>query len=107
LLKACSSANIGFWYGGTQVHAGKTDPGDVVTTFWACLIAAKSFEDILPQSFLLVGGQTATRSLLAVLKHINKAKTQTLKVDGLSPQFCEGEIEMQGVCCHNLQGAHC
>ncbi|KAK5226426.1 ATP-dependent permease [Exophiala xenobiotica] len=87
----------GFWYGGTQVHAGKTDPGDVVTTFWACLIAAKSFEDILPQSFLLVGGQTATRSLLAVLKHINKAKTQTLKVDGLSPQFCEGEIEMQGV----------
>ncbi|KAK5306945.1 ATP-dependent permease [Exophiala xenobiotica] len=89
----------GFWYGGTQVHAGKTDPGDVVTTFWACLIAAKSFEDILPQSFLLVGGQTATRSLLAVLKHINKAKTQTLKVDGLSPQFCEGEIEMQGQTC--------
>ncbi|KAK5396659.1 ATP-dependent permease [Exophiala xenobiotica] len=76
-----------------------TDPGDVVTTFWACLIAAKSFEDILPQSFLLVGGQTATRSLLAVLKHINKAKTQTLKVDGLSPQFCEGEIEMQGQTC--------
>ncbi|KAK5460883.1 ATP-dependent permease [Exophiala xenobiotica] len=86
----------GFWYGGTQVHAGKTDPGDVVTTFWACLIAAKSFEDILPQSFLLVGGQTAARSLVAVLKHISKAKTQTLKVDGLSPQFCEGEIVMQG-----------
>ena len=97
LLKACSSSTTGFWYGGTQVHAGKTDAGEVVTTFWACLIAAKSFEDILPQSFLLVEGQTAARSLLAVLKHISNAKRQILKLDGLSPQFCEGEIEMQGV----------
>ncbi|KAI1614178.1 ATP-binding cassette, subfamily B, member 4 [Exophiala viscosa] len=84
----------GFWYGGAQIHSGKTNTGRVITTFWGCLIAAKSFEDILPHSVVLHQGQTAAQALASVLETIDKGKPQIRKVDGLSPRFCEGSIEM-------------
>lgn len=87
----------GFWYGGTQIHSGKTTTGSVITTFWACLIAAKGFEDMLPHILVLHHGQNAARALLSVLVIISRGRTQIFKVDGLSPQFCEGSIEMQSV----------
>jgi len=88
---------LGFWYGGSQIHSGKTNSGSVITTFWGCLIAAKSFEDILPHSVVLRQGQTAGQALASVLDTISKGKLQICKMDGLSPQFCEGSIEMYSV----------
>lgn len=87
----------GFWYGGTQVHSGKSTAGNIVTTFWACLIATKALEDILPQVIVLQRGQSAAVSLMAVLKKVFRGKFHTPNVEGLSPRFCEGDIEIQSV----------
>jgi ATP-binding cassette, subfamily B (MDR/TAP), member 1 len=46
----------GFWYGGHLVTTGKTSPGDVLITFWACLMAIKAIEDILPHVIVLEKG---------------------------------------------------
>jgi ATP-binding cassette, subfamily B (MDR/TAP), member 1 len=43
----------GFWYGSHLVSTGKTSAGDVLTTFWACLMATKAIEDILPHMIVL------------------------------------------------------
>jgi hypothetical protein len=69
----------------------------VVTTFWACLIATKAFEDILPHGIVLQKSQLSATALKAVMRKVSKGKRETWKVDGLSPQFCEGAIEMREV----------
>ncbi len=87
----------GFWYGGTQVHSDSATAGDVITTFWACLLASKCLEDILPQMVVLGHGRVAASSLMAVLSKVTEAKTQSRKTDGLSPKFCEGAVEVRDV----------
>src|SRR5438270_9963 len=74
-----SWVHVGFWYGGLQVHAGQTTAGDVVTTFWACLIATKAFEDVLPHSIIIRKSQVAATSLRAVLDKVERGKTQSTK----------------------------
>jgi ATP-binding cassette subfamily B (MDR/TAP) protein 1 len=87
----------GFWYGGTQVHSNSTTAGHVITTFWACLLASKGLEDVLPQMVVLARGRVAALSLMAVLSKVVEAKTPSQKTEGLCPQFCEGAVEMRDV----------
>ncbi|KAJ4578283.1 ATP-dependent permease [Exophiala dermatitidis] len=86
----------GFWFGGTQVHSGNITPGEVVTAFWAFLIATKSFEDILPHIIVLQRAQAAAASLKNVLDRVSKGRTHKSR-PGRSPQFCGGKIEVQAV----------
>ncbi|KIW71943.1 hypothetical protein PV04_00169 [Phialophora macrospora] len=87
----------GFWYGGTQVHASRTTAGEVVTTFWGCLIAAKAFEDMLPHGVIIQKSQVSAAALQAILYKVGQGELEPRRVDGLSPQFCEGDIEMREV----------
>lgn len=90
-----SLIRLGFWFGGKQVHAGKTDAGKVITTFWACLIAAKSFKDVLPMIVILQKGYAAARLMAVVMNQIEQGRKQSRKTDGYSPQFCEGDVEIR------------
>ena len=87
----------GFWYGGKLVHSGEITTGKVITTFWGVLIAAKSAEDLLLHSVILKKGRASAISLNAVLKKVGRGKMHIRKSHGQSPQFCEGNVEMQGV----------
>jgi hypothetical protein len=87
----------GFWFGGSQVHAGKATTGDVITTFWSCLIAAKSFEDILPHWVILAKGRAAASALRSILSNMATVKALGEGVEGLVPQFCDGDIKLRGV----------
>lgn len=61
------------------------------------MIATKAFEDILPHCVVLQRGQASALALTAVLNRVTEGKTELRKTGGLSPQFCEGEIEMRDV----------
>ena len=87
----------GFWYGGTLVHQGSTTPGKVITTFWAAMMAVQAFQDLLPHVIVLAKGQAAAIALRGVLDTVKRGRRFVKKVDGLSPQFCEGDIEVRDV----------
>jgi ATP-binding cassette, subfamily B (MDR/TAP), member 1 len=46
----------GFWCGGHFVTTGKTSAGDMLIAFWACIMATKPIEDILPHMIVLDKG---------------------------------------------------
>ena len=88
----------GFWYGSHLVNTGKLSTGKVLTAFWACLMATKAAEDILPFLIVLEKGRAAGAGLKAILMQVGKGKAvdrnhSTLK----EPEFCEGDIEMRDV----------
>lgn len=58
----------GFWYGSSLVQSGKLEPGDVLTTFWACLIATQSISQIVQQSTALERGKIAGETLMDYLR---------------------------------------
>ena len=87
----------GFWYGSSLVNSGKQSAGDVLTTFWACLIATQSIEQILPQMMVLEKGRAAGVSLQAALERVDKGKRVNEMTGRLMPKFCEGDIEIRNV----------
>jgi ATP-binding cassette, subfamily B (MDR/TAP), member 1 len=57
---------IGFWLGVYLVDAERTTPGNVLTAFYAVLIAFQSVESLGTQWFTVVKGIAAGKSLMAV-----------------------------------------
>ncbi|KAG0637482.1 P-loop containing nucleoside triphosphate hydrolase protein [Tuber brumale] len=86
----------GFWYGGVLVRRGRADAGDVMTTFWSCLMATQSFEMILPQIMLLQKGMAAGGSLKGSLKQVRRGKVP-LKTGDIVPDILDGEIKFTNV----------
>lgn len=87
----------GFWYGSSLVGSGKTSAGDVLTTFWACLMATQAIEQILPQMIVLEKGRAAGAALKGVLEQMHKGR-RVVKMRGKeTPTFCEGDIEIRYV----------
>jgi ATP-binding cassette, subfamily B (MDR/TAP), member 1 len=88
----------GFWYGSYLVRTGQSSPGKVVTTFWSCLMATKAFEDILPHLIVLEKGRAAGIELKTILKQVGRGKKLARITTGITPKFCEGDIEIRQVC---------
>lgn len=88
----------GFWYGSRLVAEGTKDAGQVLTTFWACLMATQAIEQILPQMIVLETGRAAGATLLSVLNRVESGRKFQRK-SGLTPRYCDGDIEIQNVSC--------
>ena len=87
----------GFWYGSYLVRKGDATTGAVVTTFWSCLMATKAWEDILPHINVLGKGQAAGIALKAILIKVEKGEKFAKESSDLTPEFCEGDIEVRQV----------
>ncbi|KAL2013350.1 hypothetical protein VTN00DRAFT_875 [Thermoascus crustaceus] len=87
----------GFWYGSSLVGSMKISAGDVLRTFWACLVAAQSIEQVVPHIIVLEKGKAAGASLKAILQHLNPDKPTSGMTGMLYPQYCEGDIEVEDV----------
>lgn len=87
----------GFWYGSSLVGSGKVSPGDVLTTFWACLMATQSIEQILPQMIVFEKGRAAGVSLKAVLERLSRRRQAKEPKGTRAPMFCDGDIEVRNV----------
>jgi ATP-binding cassette subfamily B (MDR/TAP) protein 1 len=71
--------------------------GDVITAFWSCLIAAKSFEDILPQWIVIGKGKAAAGALQSISKEDDNHEICRPDASGLVPRFCAGDVKIHGV----------
>lgn len=87
----------GFWYGAHLVNTGKKTPGDILTAFWACLMATQTMEQILPQVLVLERGRAAAATLLITLDRMKHGRRITRNMGGSIPEFCEGDIEVKNV----------
>ena len=57
----------GFWYGAHLVLEGKNQPGDVMSVFWACLIATSNLQMMVPLLVVLAKGKAAAAELVTVI----------------------------------------
>lgn len=87
----------GFWYGSHLVNTGQKNPGEILTAFWACLMAMETFQQILPELNILAKGRIAGAALKAMIVHIEKGKKISMMVGGTSPLHCNGQIEINNV----------
>jgi ATP-binding cassette subfamily B (MDR/TAP) protein 1 len=87
----------GFWYGSFLVRAGKSSPGEVLTTFWACLMATQSIEQILPQMMVLEKGRAAGVALRSILEQLSRRRRKMGPVGARAPMFCDGDIDVRNV----------
>lgn len=88
----------GFWYGSSLARAGKITSGEVLRTFWACLTAAQSIEQVLPQMIVLEKGKVASVMLKSIMSHKNQDRVVSEIKGTLYPEHCEGDIEVNNVC---------
>lgn len=86
----------GFWYGSSLASSGKLSSGEVLRTFWACLIAAQSIELGIPQAIVLEKGKVAAAALMGILNNPRDELSDETKSTSY-PQYCEGDVEINNV----------
>ncbi|KAF9225024.1 hypothetical protein BS17DRAFT_752105 [Gyrodon lividus] len=57
----------GFWFGAYLVREGKNQPGDVMSVFWACLIATSNLQMAVPLMVVLAKGKAAAAELAGII----------------------------------------
>ncbi|KAF3387677.1 Alpha-factor-transporting ATPase [Penicillium rolfsii] len=87
----------GFWYGSFLARTGKITSGEVLRTFWACLTAAQSIEQVLPQMIVLEKGKVASALLKSIMSQIGQNRIVSEIKGFLYPDYCEGNIEVNNV----------
>ena len=87
----------GFWYGNHLVNTGSKSPGDVLTCFWACLIAMQTADQLSPQFVYLEKGRAAGATLNANIIQIERGRKITNMVGKTSPEDCRGDIQVHNV----------
>jgi ATP-binding cassette, subfamily B (MDR/TAP), member 1 len=79
------------------VTTGRTFACDVLTTFWACLMATKAIEDILPHILVLEKGRAAGAGTKAILDQMSGGLKVNSNAGESAPKFCEGDIGVRDV----------
>lgn len=87
----------GFWYGSSLAGSGKRSAGQILTTFWACLMTTQAIEQILPQVMVLEKGKAAGATLKANLVQIEKGRRVAKMIGKQTPRYCDGDIEARNV----------
>ena len=87
----------GFWYGSHLVDSAQKNAGDILTAFWACLMAVQSYQQILPESLVLEKGKAAGATLKTMVNEMNNGRKTTRMAGRIIPSHCTGEIEVCNV----------
>jgi ATP-binding cassette subfamily B (MDR/TAP) protein 1 len=92
----------GFWYGNHLVDTGDSNAGDVLTTFWAALMAMSGMTTLMPQLIVLQKGKAAGASLAVLMKRISTSHQQLESQGQTKPARCPGDIKFEKVRCLRL-----
>lgn len=87
----------GFWYGSHLVDTGDKTSGQILTAFWACLMATQTMEQLLPQMIVLEKGRVAASTLKAVLDKVERGRKVKRMVGKKTPRYCDGDIQIRNV----------
>ena len=85
----------GFWYGSHLVQIGSKDSSQILTAFWACLIATQTFEGLLQHLLVLDKGRLAGQILYSIVTNIDEASN--LGSFEIIPDHCDGDVQMAEV----------
>ncbi len=88
----------GFWFGSHLVNTGQKNPGEILTAFWACLMATQAFEQIQPDVIVLEKGIAAGATLKSILDQMEGGLETERMSGGTVPLSCSGDIEVRNVC---------
>lgn len=89
----------GFWFGSYLVSIGSKNAGQVLTAFWACLIATQAVEQIMPQMMVLERGRRAAATLKSMLTQMDNSHATRRLIGHIRPGYCDGDIEIRNVSC--------
>lgn len=81
----------GFWYGSHLVQNGTRDSGQILTAFWACLIATQTFEGLLQHLLVLEKGRSAGQILYSIVTNIDEVRNPG--EFEIKPDHCHGDIQ--------------
>lgn len=87
----------GFWYGSYLVRSGKNSTSQVITTFWAALMAIQGITGFLPQFIVLQKGKHAGAKLRALMHRVSENDEGQELLGSLKPTHCPGDVEFQHV----------
>ena len=97
----------GFWFGARLVRNRTISPGDVMSVFWACLIATSNLQMCIPHYIALTRGKFAMASLLALLDDTSspsapvnqqrKLRRRPTNIRKIIPERCAGEFALHNV----------
>lgn len=88
----------GFWFGSHLVNTGQKNSGEILTAFWACLMATQAFEQFQPEVIVLEKGRAAGATLKSILGQIEAGLETTQMRGRIFPLACAGDIEVRNVC---------
>lgn len=92
----------GFWYGSHLVDTGQRSPGDILTCFWACLMAVQTAEAISTEYPYILKGRAAGATIKASITHMERGRKVIPMVGKKSPGRCDGEVEVRNVGCPDV-----
>lgn len=87
----------GFWYGSHLVISGERNAGQVITTFWAALMAIQGITGFLPQFIVLQKGKVAGARLRVLMAQISKKDSKTETDGHQKPERCNGNVKFKEV----------
>ena len=87
----------GFWYGSHLVNTRKKSPGDVLTCFWACLMAMQTADQLSAQFLYLEKGRAASATLNANIIQMERGRRITSMIGKTRPKSCHGDIQVRNV----------
>lgn len=87
----------GFWYGSRLVDSGDKTAAQVLTTFWAALMAIDGTTGFLPQFIVMQKGKIAGARLRLLMHQISACDHRQEFQGRLRPAKCLGDIEFRQV----------
>lgn len=81
----------GFWYGADLVRQGKLQSGDVMTIFWACLLASSYLQQAVPTLTFITKGKMSMASLMTVVREIKTGRPMSIS-NPFSPDTPDSEF---------------
>ncbi|KAI1372387.1 P-loop containing nucleoside triphosphate hydrolase protein [Hypoxylon crocopeplum] len=87
---------VGFYYGVVLVNQGLT-PGNVMTTFFAALVALQGLDAFIPMYMALARGMSAGQDLSLITNNIEGGRTVHRMIGSYLPKSCFGDIEIRNV----------
>lgn len=92
----------GFWFGAKLVREHRIGAGDVMSVFWACLIATSNLQMCIPQFIVFAKGKFAMAALLATVYDSQPPSTpKSHRLRKITPSKCFGELAL-----HNISFAY-
>lgn len=86
----------GFWFGAHLVREGKNTPGQVMSVFWACLIATSNLQMAVPLLITFMKGKVAAAELAGMITeaHQPSSKRHLQELRKIQPKLFYGELSL-------------